>query len=82
MRIFLGRYRPYLPDALLPAEAPAWAPGGSPGSSANPLRRAPVTIGQDNEYVYREVVGMDEAEYASHVASGQIGDTYSSDVLP
>ncbi len=48
----------------------------------NPLRRAPVTIGQDNEYVYREVVGMDEAEYASHVASGQIGDTYSSDVLP
>ena len=47
----------------------------------NELRRAAPTIGQDNEYVYKQVVGMSDEEYREHVASGMIGDTYPPSVL-
>lgn len=42
--------------------------------------RCPPTLGQDNEYVYREVLGVSEEEYAVLVAEGQIGDAYAPDV--
>ncbi len=38
-------------------------------------RAAPV-VGQDNEYIYRDVLGVDDDEYAALVAAGHIGDTY------
>ena len=47
----------------------------------NHLRTAPVTLGQDNDYVWRQVVGLSDEEFAGHLASGMIGDTYSDAVL-
>jgi crotonobetainyl-CoA:carnitine CoA-transferase CaiB-like acyl-CoA transferase len=38
-------------------------------------RAAPVT-GQDNHYVYRELLGISTEEYEALVASGHIGDRY------
>jgi crotonobetainyl-CoA:carnitine CoA-transferase CaiB-like acyl-CoA transferase len=38
-------------------------------------RAAPV-LGQDNEYVYRTLLGVSEAEYDELVAEGHIGDDY------
>jgi crotonobetainyl-CoA:carnitine CoA-transferase CaiB-like acyl-CoA transferase len=38
-------------------------------------RAAPVT-GQDNDYVYRELLGISTDEYEALVASGHIGDRY------
>ena len=40
-----------------------------------PFRPA-VCLGQDNEYVYREILGVSEAEYEELVREGQIGDSY------
>jgi crotonobetainyl-CoA:carnitine CoA-transferase CaiB-like acyl-CoA transferase len=45
------------------------------GTPARIVRAAPVT-GQDNEYVYRQILGVDDAEYARLVEAGHIGDTY------
>ena len=47
----------------------------------NRLRRAAPTLGQDNEYVYKQVVGMSDEEYRQRVDSGMIGDTYPPSVL-
>jgi crotonobetainyl-CoA:carnitine CoA-transferase CaiB-like acyl-CoA transferase len=60
-----------------------WYPGltWKMALTPNRLRRHAVTIGQDNEYVYREVMGLDADEYARHVESGQIGDTYTEALL-
>ena len=38
-------------------------------------RAAPV-LGQDNEYVYKELLGVSDIDYDELVATGQIGDTY------
>jgi crotonobetainyl-CoA:carnitine CoA-transferase CaiB-like acyl-CoA transferase len=38
-------------------------------------RAAPV-LGQDNEYVYKELLGVSDTGYDELVATGQIGDTY------
>ena len=38
-------------------------------------RAAPV-VGQDNEYVYKELLGVSDTDYDELVATGQIGDTY------
>jgi crotonobetainyl-CoA:carnitine CoA-transferase CaiB-like acyl-CoA transferase len=38
-------------------------------------RAAPV-LGQDNEYVYRELLGVSDDEWDSLVATGHIGDSY------
>ncbi len=38
----------------------------------NPVRRAPA-LGEHNEYVFREVVGLDEDEFVRLLAAGVIG---------
>jgi crotonobetainyl-CoA:carnitine CoA-transferase CaiB-like acyl-CoA transferase len=45
------------------------------GTPARIVRAAPVT-GQDNSYVYRQILGVDDAEYDRLVEAGHIGDTY------
>lgn len=45
-------------------------------NTPNSLRRAPVTFGQDNEYVWRQVVGLSDAEWDAAHANGQIGEGY------
>jgi formyl-CoA transferase len=42
----------------------------------NRLRRAPVTLGQDNTYAYRELLGMEEAEFERRHETGEIGTRY------
>jgi crotonobetainyl-CoA:carnitine CoA-transferase CaiB-like acyl-CoA transferase len=44
------------------------------------IRRGPVMFGQDNEYVYRELLGYSEAEYAEFEAAGHIGTDYAPGV--
>ena len=51
-------------------------------NTPNSLRRHPVRIGEDNEYVYREVMGFSEAEYQAALDSGQVGEDYAEGVLP
>ena len=38
--------------------------------------RAAPTLGQDNDYVYRDLLGVSDEEYAELVDEGHIGDTY------
>ncbi|WP_433502775.1 CaiB/BaiF CoA transferase family protein [Pseudonocardia halophobica] len=45
------------------------------GTPTQIVRAAPIT-GQDNEYVYRSVLGVDDEEYAALVRAGHVGDTY------
>jgi crotonobetainyl-CoA:carnitine CoA-transferase CaiB-like acyl-CoA transferase len=40
------------------------------------LWRAAPTLGQDNEYVYRELLGVSDEEYAELVADGHVGTRY------
>jgi crotonobetainyl-CoA:carnitine CoA-transferase CaiB-like acyl-CoA transferase len=42
----------------------------------NRLRRAPVTLGQDNDYVYRDLLGMSADEYDRRRTAGTIGARY------
>ena len=53
-------------------------PGPLYKMSATPLgiRRGPVMFGQDNEYVYRELLGYSAEEYAALEAAGHIGTDY------
>ena len=53
-------------------------PGPLYKMSATPLsiRRGPVMFGQDNEYVYRELLGYTADEYAAFQAAGHIGTDY------
>lgn len=57
-------------------------PGPLYKMSATPLgiRRGPVMLGQDNEYVYRELLGYSAAEYAEFAAMGHIGTDYADGV--
>lgn len=59
-----------------------WYPGPLYKMSATPLgiRRGPVMLGQDNEYVYRELLGYSAAEYAAFEAAGHIGTDYADGV--
>lgn len=54
-------------------------PGPLYKMSATPLsiRRGPVMLGQDNEYVYRQLLGCTAAEYAAFAAAGHIGTDYA-----
>lgn len=54
-------------------------PGPLYKMSATPLsiRRGPVMLGQDNEYVYRQLLGYTAAEYAALAAAGHIGSDYA-----
>ena len=53
-------------------------PGPLYKMSATPLsiRRGPVMFGQDNEYVYRELLGYTADEYAAFQAAGHVGTDY------
>ncbi len=44
------------------------------------IRRAPVAMGQDNDYVYRELLGVSDGEYARLVAEGHIADGFHESV--
>lgn len=50
--------------------------------SATPLsiRRGPAMFGQDNEYVYKELLGYSDGEYAALVEAGHIGCDYAEGV--
>jgi crotonobetainyl-CoA:carnitine CoA-transferase CaiB-like acyl-CoA transferase len=47
----------------------------------NRLRRSPATLGQDNEYVYRELLGLAAEELADLERRGLVGTTYPPRVL-
>ncbi len=40
------------------------------------IRRGPAMLGQDNEYVYRDLLGYSAVEYAEFEAAGHIGTDY------
>jgi benzylsuccinate CoA-transferase BbsF subunit len=46
----------------------------------NQLRRHPVLLGEDNEYVYKEIMGLSKEEYAELESLGHIGMDYAPDV--
>jgi crotonobetainyl-CoA:carnitine CoA-transferase CaiB-like acyl-CoA transferase len=46
------------------------------GTTPTELWRAAPTVGQDNDYVYREIIGVSDAEWDALVADGQIGTDY------
>jgi crotonobetainyl-CoA:carnitine CoA-transferase CaiB-like acyl-CoA transferase len=52
-------------------EMPA-APGG--------IRRPPVAMGQDNEYVYKELLGVSDEEYQRLTAAGHIATAFADEV--
>lgn len=41
------------------------------------VRRGPVRLGEDNQYVYREVLALGDAEYEALVERGHIGTEYA-----
>ena len=54
----------------------AWRASRSP---MGVTRHAP-HLGQDNEYVYKDVMGYSEAEYQGFVERGHIGTEYDADI--
>ena len=44
------------------------------------IRRGPVTLGQDNEYVYKTLLKLSDTEYDELVTSGHIGEEYAPHV--
>jgi crotonobetainyl-CoA:carnitine CoA-transferase CaiB-like acyl-CoA transferase len=46
----------------------------------NSIRRGPVRLGEDNEYVYRDILGIGEDEYRELEAEGHIGMDYVPEV--
>jgi crotonobetainyl-CoA:carnitine CoA-transferase CaiB-like acyl-CoA transferase len=57
-------------------------PGAPWKMSKTPLRirRGPVMLGQDNEYIYKQVIGVSDEEYAKLEADGHIGMDYDPSV--
>jgi crotonobetainyl-CoA:carnitine CoA-transferase CaiB-like acyl-CoA transferase len=55
---------------------PAWKMSKTP----NRLRRGPVQLGQDNEYVYKKVIGVSDEEYAKLETAGHIGMDYVPEI--
>jgi len=51
-------------------------------NTPNRLRRVAPDLGQDNDYVYREVLGYSESEYERAQKSGQAGLGYAPGVVP
>ena len=54
----------------------AWRASNTP---TPPMRHAP-RLGEDNEYVYREILGFDDAQYQKFTESGHIGTDYDDSV--
>jgi crotonobetainyl-CoA:carnitine CoA-transferase CaiB-like acyl-CoA transferase len=44
------------------------------------IRRGPVTLGQDNEYVYKTLLKLSDEEYDELVSAGHIGTEYAPHV--
>jgi crotonobetainyl-CoA:carnitine CoA-transferase CaiB-like acyl-CoA transferase len=44
------------------------------------IRRGPVRLGEDNEYVYKRPLHISEEEYAALEAEGHIGMDYAEGV--
>jgi crotonobetainyl-CoA:carnitine CoA-transferase CaiB-like acyl-CoA transferase len=44
------------------------------------VRRPPVAMGQDNAYVYRELLGLDDAEYQRLTRNGHIGLDFDASI--
>ena len=55
---------------------PLWS---TTGSSPRPARHAP-RLGEDNEYVYKDVMGYSDEEYAAFDEAGHIGMDYDPSV--
>ena len=55
---------------------PAWKMSKTP----NPLRTGPVMLGEHNEYVYKQVIGVSDEEYARLEAEGHIGMEYVPEI--
>ncbi len=47
----------------------------------NEPRRAPPRLGEDNEYVYRDLLGYSQDRYRALVESGQVGTAYTTSAL-
>jgi crotonobetainyl-CoA:carnitine CoA-transferase CaiB-like acyl-CoA transferase len=45
-------------------------------NTPNRLRRPPVRLGEHNEYVYKEIIGVSDEEYQVLIDKGHIGETY------
>ncbi|MCS7207202.1 MAG: CoA transferase [Dehalococcoidia bacterium] len=58
-------------------------PGAPFTMSATPptIRRGPVRLGQDNEYVYKTLLKFSDAEYQQLIAEGHIGTELAPDVV-
>lgn len=48
---------------------------------ALPIRRAPVRLAEDNQYVYKDLLGYSDAAYDALIAAGHVGDRFD-DSLP
>ena len=44
------------------------------------VRRGPVMLGQDNEYVYKTILGISDTEYEELVSEGHIGSEFHPDI--
>jgi len=44
------------------------------------IRRPPASLGQDNEYVYKDILGYSDAEFEELKAQGHIGDTLDESI--
>ena len=49
-------------------------------ASEGGVRRPPVAFGQDNDYVYRELLGVSDEEYDRLVADGHIADEFHESI--
>ena len=66
---------PDIPDEHL-FPGPLWRFSDSPVT----IRKPPVTLGEDNDYVYREVLGYSEEEYERFKEHGHVGTEYDASI--
>ena len=52
----------------------------SMSKTSNELRRHPVRLGEDNEYIYKELLGLSDEEYVHLEELGQIGMDYPAHI--
>jgi crotonobetainyl-CoA:carnitine CoA-transferase CaiB-like acyl-CoA transferase len=50
-------------------------------NTPNQLHRGPVQLGQDNEYVYRELLGVSDEQYRRFEEAGHIGSDYIESII-
>jgi len=50
-------------------------------ATSMPARRPPPKLGSDNDYVYRELLGWDDARIQALVDAGYVGTTFSEEAL-